>query len=178
MLVPPFDFMAKVFVPVLRRMGAQIEMRLVRHGFYPRGGGRIEVDIDAGTPAPVDCLDRGALLSVSGTALFAALAHNIAERGIATVRKLLPDWPEDAFAVRQLPDEQGPGNVLLLEAQFEYVTEIVTGFGKLGVSAESLAKTAAHPMAGFLVSDAFAGPYLADQLLLPSRWRVAAASLP
>ena len=57
--------------------------------------------------------------------------------------------------------------MLLLEAQFEHATEIVTGFGKLGVSAESLAKTAAHRMAGFLASDAFAGPYLADQLLLP-----------
>lgn len=34
------------------------------------------------------------------------------------------------------------------------------------MSAESLAKTA-HRMAGFLASDAFAGPYLADQLLLP-----------
>jgi RNA 3'-terminal phosphate cyclase (ATP) len=56
---------------------------------------------------------------------------------------------------------------LLLEARFGHATEIVTGFGKLGVSAESLAKTAAHRMAGCLTSEAFAGPYLADQLLLP-----------
>lgn len=69
--------------------------------------------------------------------------------------------------MRELPAEQGPGNALLLEAHFEHATEIVTGFGKLGVSAESLAKTAAHRMAGFLATDAFAGPYLADQLLLP-----------
>jgi RNA 3'-terminal phosphate cyclase (ATP) len=167
MLAPPFDFMAKAFVPVLRRMGAGIEMRLTRHGFYPRGGGRIEVDIVPGALTPIDCLDRGALKSVSATALFAALPSDIAEREIKTARKLLPDWPADAFAVRQLPDEQGPGNVMLLEAEFEQVTEIVTGFGKLGVSAESLAKTAAQRMAGFIASDAFAGPYLADQLLLP-----------
>ncbi|WP_242187256.1 RNA 3'-terminal phosphate cyclase [Sphingomonas sp. CARO-RG-8B-R24-01] len=38
---------------------------------------------------------------------------------------------------------------------------------KLGVSAEHVAKTAAARMAGYLASDAFAGPYLADQLLLP-----------
>lgn len=167
MLAPPFDFIARAFVPVVRRMGAQIEMRLVRHGFYPRGGGRIEVDIVPGALAPIDCVDRGALRAVSGTALFAALAYNIAEREIGVARKLLPEWPEDAFAVRQLPDDQGPGNVLLLEAAFEHATEIVSGFGKLGVSAEALAKTAAQRMAGFLASEAFAGPYLADQLLLP-----------
>lgn len=167
MLAPPFDFVAKAFVPVIRRMGAGIEMRLLRHGFYPRGGGRIEVDIVPATLSPIDCLSRGALRSVSATALFAALPFDIADRELKTARKFLPEWQDEAFAVRQLPDEQGPGNALLLEAEFEQVTEIVTGFGKLGVSAESLAKTAAHRMAGFLATDAFAGPYLADQLLLP-----------
>ncbi|MHA6717819.1 RNA 3'-terminal phosphate cyclase [Sphingomonas sp. RS6] len=167
MLAPPFEFVAKAFVPVLQRMGAQIELRLVRHGFYPRGGGRIEVDIQPSALTPIDCLDRGALRSVSATALFAALPFNIAERELATARRFLPEWPEEAFAVRELPDEQGPGNVLLLEAEFQHGTEIVSGFGRLGVSAESLAKTAAHRMAGFLASEAFAGPYLADQLLLP-----------
>lgn len=167
MMAPPFEFVAKVFVPIVRRMGGNIEMRLNRHGFYPRGGGRIDVDIQPGKLSPVDCLERGALKSVSGMALFAALPFDIAERELKTARKFLPDWPEDAFAVRQLPDEQGPGNALLLEAEFDQVTEIVTGFGRLGVTAESLAKTAAHRMAGFMASDAFAGPHLADQLLLP-----------
>lgn len=167
MLAPPFEFLARAFLPIVNRMGPMVSARLVRHGFFPRGGGRIEVDIAPAPLALVDCVDRGALQSVSATALLAALPFNVAEREIATARKLLPDWPEEAFAVRQLADEQGPGNALLLEAVFEHTTEIVTGFGKLGVSAESLAKTAAQRMAGFLASDAFAGPYLADQLLLP-----------
>jgi RNA 3'-terminal phosphate cyclase (ATP) len=167
MLAPPFDFMAKAFAPVVRRMGAGIELRLIRHGFYPRGGGRIEVDIVPGPLSPIDAIDRGALRSVSATALFAGLPFDIADREIQTARKFLPDWPDDAFSVRQLPDEQGPGNALLLEAEFDQVTEVVTGFGKLGHSAESLAKTAAQRMAGFIACDAFAGPYLADQLLLP-----------
>ena len=166
MLAPPFDFIAKAFLPVLNRMGPKIEARLVRHGFYPRGGGRIEVDIAPAPPIPIDCVDRGALVRLSATALIAGLPFDIAAREIKMARKML-DWPEEAFAVRQLPEDQGPGNALLLEAAFAHATEIVTGFGKLGVSAESLAKTAAQRMAGFLASEAFAGPYLADQLLLP-----------
>jgi RNA 3'-terminal phosphate cyclase (ATP) len=166
MMAPPFDFIARVFLPILNRMGPRVDARLIRHGFFPRGGGRIEVDIAPAPLAPIDCLDRGALRSVSATALFAGLPYEIAEREIETARKLL-DWPDDAFAVRQLPQEMGPGNALLLEAAFDHVSEIVTGFGKIGVSAESLAKTAAHRMAGFLACPAFAGPYLQDQLLLP-----------
>jgi RNA 3'-terminal phosphate cyclase (ATP) len=43
MLAPPFEFIQRSFLPIVRRMGGQVEARLVRHGFYPRGGGRIEV---------------------------------------------------------------------------------------------------------------------------------------
>lgn len=167
MMAPPFEFIDRVFLPIINRMGPQVSARLTRHGFFPRGGGRIEIDIVPSKLSSLDCLDRGALNSVSATALFAGLPFDIAERELNAARKLLPEWPEEAFCVRQLPEECGPGNALLLEAAFEHATEIVTGFGKLGISAESLAKTAAQRMAGFLASDAFAGPYLADQLLLP-----------
>jgi RNA 3'-terminal phosphate cyclase (ATP) len=166
MMAPPFDFIARTFLPILARMGPRVDARLIRHGFFPRGGGRVEVDI---APAPlkqIRCTDRGALRRVSATALFAGLPFDIADREIGTARRFL-DWPDEAFGVRQLPEEVGPGNALLLEAEFDQVTEIVTGFGKLGVSAESLAKTAAHRMAGYLACPAFAGPYLADQMLLP-----------
>ena len=166
MMAPPFDFIARAFLPILARMGPRVEARLIRHGFYPRGGGRIEIDVAPATLAPIACLERGALRRVSATALIAGLPFDIAEREIGTARKLL-DWPDEAFAFRELAQEAGPGNALLLEAEFEQVSEIVTGFGKIGVSAESLAKTAASRMAGYLASTAFAGPYLADQLLLP-----------
>ena len=167
MLAPPFDFIAKSFLPIVNRMGPTVDARLVRHGFYPRGGGRIEIDITPAPLRPLDCLDRGEPLDWSATALFGALPFPIAERMVKTAHKKLPDWPEDAFAVRELPVDQGPGIVLLLEAAFEHVTEVVSGFGKLGVTAERVANTAAGRMAGYLASDAFAGPYLQDQLLLP-----------
>lgn len=47
------------------------------------------------------------------------------------------------------------------------MTEVVTGFGRLGVPAESVAEKASKRMAGYLASPAAVGPYLADQLLLP-----------
>jgi RNA 3'-terminal phosphate cyclase (ATP) len=35
MLAPPFDFIAKSFLPIIDRMGPTITARLVRPGFYP-----------------------------------------------------------------------------------------------------------------------------------------------
>jgi len=164
---PPFDFLQRVFLPALARMGPKVEARLSRHGFYPRGGGRIEVDI---SPAPLrrtEFLARGALRGVSAKTLFAAIPFAVAERIATAAREKLADWPADAFAWRQLPEEQGPGVVLLLEADFEETREVVTGFGQVGVRAETLGEKAAARMAGFLAGRAFAGPHLADQLILP-----------
>lgn len=166
MLAPPFEFIERCFLPVINRMGPTVTAKLVRHGFYPSGGGRIQVEITPAPLVPVDCTERGALIDQSAIAFFAGLPFDVAEREIRTVQKLL-DWPERSFAVRELPEERGPGNILLLEARFEHVTEIVSGFGKLGVPAEQLAKRAAGRMNGYLESSAFAGPHLADQLLLP-----------
>lgn len=164
---PPFDFLARVFLPILNRMGPTIDARLVRHGFYPRGGGRIEIDI---SPAPlrrIELLDRGDLRSVAARAVFAAVPFAIADRILVGARAALPDWPQAAFATRQLAADEGPGVILMLEAEFEQGSEIVSGFGQIGVRAEDLAVKAAARMAGFLASQAFAGPFLADQLILP-----------
>jgi len=166
-MAPPFEFIECCFLPIINRMGPGIDARLVRHGFYPQGGGRVEIDIAPAPLKPIDCVERGALKRVSATALFAGLPFDIAEREIKAARQVLASWPEKDFSVRQLSADRGPGNALLLEAEFAHVTEVVTGFGKLGVTAESLAKRAAQRMAGYMESEAFAGPYLADQLLLP-----------
>jgi RNA 3'-terminal phosphate cyclase (ATP) len=147
-------------------MGPRISARLIRHGFYPAGGGRIEVDIQPAPLQAVELVDRGASLSVRGRAVVASLPQDIAEREIASVRKEL-DWPEDAFVVEQLPGDQGPGNILLLEATFAHHTEVSSGFGQLGVSAQSIGRKTGSRMAGYIRSGTFAGPYLADQLLLP-----------
>lgn len=167
MLAPPFEFIERSFLPIINRMGPHVTARLVRHGFYPRGGGRIEVDVTPGPLAPLDCITRGDRLGVSATAVFSALPGDIAERMLERTRRDLVDWPEDAFRLHQVPADQGPGIILLLEAAYTNVTEIVSAFGQLGVTAERLAKTAAARMKGYAESSAFAGPYFADQLVLP-----------
>ena len=164
---PPFDFIARVFLPLINLMGPQVSATLIRPGFYPAGGGRIEVGIvPARSLGRLDLIERGTLRRVEARALVAALPGEIAVRELAAVESVL-GWPEESRRIEQLPERFGPGNVLLLEAEFENVTEIASGFGRLGVRAEHVGEKAARRMAGYLASNAFAGPYLADQLLLP-----------
>ena len=63
--------------------------------------------------------------------------------------------------------EFGPGNALTITVELEHITEVFTGFGEKGVSAESVAKRAVDEARNYLATEAVVGPHLADQLLLP-----------
>src|SRR5687767_10499705 len=42
---PPFDFLSRSFLPLLNRMGANVQLELASYGFFPRGGGEIRARI-------------------------------------------------------------------------------------------------------------------------------------
>jgi RNA 3'-terminal phosphate cyclase (ATP) len=164
---PPYDFIERVFLPVVGQMGPKLSAKLVKPGFYPAGGGRIDIQIDpVSTLKPIHLRDRGKLMGVEARAIVAGLPEDIAVRELDSVASVL-SWPEESRRIEQLPERVGPGNILILQATFENVVEISSGFGQFGVPAQAVGEKAAKRMAGYLDSKAVAGPYLADQLLLP-----------
>jgi RNA 3'-terminal phosphate cyclase (ATP) len=165
---PPFDFLARAFLPLLRRMGAGVDARLDRPGFYPAGGGRCTVSVEpVAALAPLTLLERGALRQRRARAMVAQLPRSIADRELAVVRDRL-GWTEGEIESTVIDrDVSGPGNVLLLEVESEHVTEVFSGFGEIGVRAEAVAERAVRQARRYLASDVPVGPFLADQLLLP-----------
>jgi len=45
-LAPPFDFLARSFMPLIHRMGPSVGLELRNPGFYPAGGGRFHARIE------------------------------------------------------------------------------------------------------------------------------------
>ncbi len=162
-MAPCADFIAQAFLPLLRRMGAQIDFRLLRHGFLPAGGGVIEVDVDPQPLRPLQLEQRGALQQLSAEALLSQLPDPIAERELDAVRREFPEVRAQPRAV----DSAGPGNALLLCARFEEVCELITALGQRGLSAEAVARQALHDYRQYRSHGAPVGEHLADQLLLP-----------
>ncbi len=164
---PPADFLARAFLPLLERMGAKAELRLLRHGFYPAGGGEIEVTIDpAPRLRPLVLEERGVLKARRAEALIAGIPFNVAERELETVRSRL-GWQAGELHPVGLAKEQGPGNALVITLEHEAVTELFTGFGEKRLAAERVAGNLCREVRTYLESGAAVGPYLADQLLLP-----------
>ncbi|MFV1942144.1 RNA 3'-terminal phosphate cyclase [Pseudomonas luteola] len=163
---PPVDFLQKAWLPLLKRMGAQIELDLIRHGFAPAGGGEMTVVIQPSRLSPLILEDRGQLVSQQAQALLAGLPESIGTRELNQVAQRL-GWSQDNLHTVQLHRAQGPGNVVLIEQQYEAVTEVFAAFGQSRVRAEQVANLAIDELLAFERSGAAVGEHLADQLLLP-----------
>jgi RNA 3'-terminal phosphate cyclase (ATP) len=124
------------------------------------------VSIDpAASLKPFDVLERGPIRERRVTARVAHLPRHIAEREIETLARKLR-WDRSCFRIEELTDVDGPGNVVIVEIVAEHVTEIFSGFGQKGVSAESVAKRLGDEVKEYLAAKVPVGRHLADQLVL------------
>ncbi len=166
-LAPPFDFLAEALVPILNRMGGQVTLNLDRYGFYPKGGGQLTAHIvPTRHLSGLRLTDRGKIRAYQATAVISGIPHHVAQRELQRVADKL-NWSPVCLQQDTVPASQGPGNVLLLRIQSEYVTEVFTGFGQRGIKAEAVADNVIKMVQDYLSVQVPVGEYLADQLLLP-----------
>jgi RNA 3'-terminal phosphate cyclase (ATP) len=166
-LAPPFDFLQRVYVPLLNRMGPAVDVSLVRPGFYPAGGGEFTVRVKPTNELRgLELLQRGELLHRRVQALVSRLPSHIGQRECQTIAAA-SGWPESCFEVAHVQDARGPGNVVMIELISEHVTELFSGFGERGRRAEDVAEDAWGQASSYLEAGVPVGPDLADQLLLP-----------
>jgi len=156
---PPFEHTADLLLPLLASLGYPTRSRLERLGFYPRGGGRIEIATEGGrgkglpggagravAPERLTLLrPPRAAIRVRVTALVSSLPRAIAERMVRTASALLADhgWNSEERVIEQ----QGPTGTYVFI---------------------SVAREAAQAALAFLASDASLDTHLADQILAPA----------
>jgi RNA 3'-terminal phosphate cyclase (ATP) len=166
-MAPPFDFLDRAFLPLLRKMGAPVHTTLEARGFYPAGGGRFIATIEP-APAlhPLSLLERGPIVAKRVVATVSNIPAQIAMRELDTAQRIL-GWEPECFRPDIQKGGPGPGNVLTIDVESEHVTEVFSGFGERGVRAETVAERAAKEAKDYVESGVPVGEHLADQLLLP-----------
>ena len=163
---PLFEFFQNVFLPCLREMGAKVTARLVRTGFYPAGGGVLELDVQPLEQArEFTRMDRGNIRA----ARIAALGHGIDRQILVDEIDLcreMADLPDAAGEIDDR-DSAGPGNALYIEIESEHATELFGVCGDVTLSRRHVAKRAAGMAAHYRQEEVPVWRFLADQLLLP-----------
>lgn len=167
-MAPPFHFIDRAFVPLLRRMGADVQLTLRRHGFYPAGGGEVEAVIHPATTGlrPLVLEERGVLRESYAEALSAGIARSVADRELLLVGEAL-GWAGDRLRAPPLRQNEGPGNALMATLHYAQHAEVFTQFGEKNLSSEQVARRLVNELRRFERSGAAVGEHLADQLALP-----------
>ncbi len=164
-LAPPFEFLDRIFLPALSRMGADVSISLIETGFAPVGGGVIECIIQPCSKlVPLDLQERGALKSLELRVPTLNLSISIAERILKAATNELAC---DDAQIDNRGSGPGRGVCCLYQASFENGGDLSSTFGETNVTAERVGKQAAKSLHDFIKSGAAVGRHLADQLLLP-----------
>ena len=166
-MAPPFDFVNQCYVPQLRKMGANLQLELERYGFVPAGGGAVFATIEPITHwRALDLTDRGECVARNVHAISSGIPNSIVVRELKRIQSKT-DWPWKDLHADADVTSGGPGNVVLIQLQYENVNASFSGFGKIGRRAETVAMDALKQARVYMDSDAPVCEHLADQLLLP-----------
>ncbi len=164
---PPYDFLKRVYVPVIHNMGPKIDLEIESYGFFPAGGGKIQMRVlPASSLSQIELMERGKILSKKGEAFYSKLSGDIAERELKVIRQKMP-MDKNQTKLFPVTPSPGPGNMVAVTIESEHITEMFTAFGRRGVPAEQVAGDACKQAHAYLDAGVPVGVHLADQLLLP-----------
>lgn len=164
---PPAEFLQRAYGRALAAMGAQVEFKLERAGFYPAGGGAVRASVQPLQGWRTLALEaRGERREAYAESMVAAVPAGVARRELDCVASSM-GWSGEQLRFQTLPDSWGPGNALLVTLDHEHVTEVFVAFGEKARRAEEVARDAVAQARRYIASGAAVSEHLADQLLVP-----------
>jgi RNA 3'-terminal phosphate cyclase (ATP) len=166
-LAPPFDFLNETFLPAIATAGFHGDCKLIKHGFFPAGGGKISFNIrpwQKNTGRTIDLCQKGKEPKIQARIYTAKLPEHIAQRQ----RKLLLQSDLNIRNVEYIDvkDSVGPGNCAMIRLRSSERTTVFTAFGERGKPSEEVISEVVSLAKDFLASEAAVDRFLADQLLI------------
>jgi RNA 3'-terminal phosphate cyclase (ATP)/RNA 3'-terminal phosphate cyclase (GTP) len=161
---PPLDYFKNVFLKLLQKLGIEVELELIRRGYYPRGGGELEFSVKPTNEIESLRLeDRGELKQINGIAFISNLPLPILKRMKHSALKELINYPtkiEDSVSLAY-----GQGTGITLWADYENTCLGASCLGEKGLLAEKVGSEAALNLLKEINSGASLDIHAADQIL-------------
>lgn len=167
---PSFDYARDAWLPVLRTMGVEAALDMVRPGWFPVGQGEVVAEIAGASRAlrPVDYRERGIPGRVWGRATTANLPAHVARRMADRASALLASAGLAADIATTSAAAIRAGAALFLGAEYARGRGGVTALGARGKPAETVAEEAVAGLLAYHRSGAAVDAFLADQLIVPA----------
>jgi len=165
---PCFHFLDTTWRAYLEQMGLRMKLRMIRSGFYPRGGGVVEVHVQPCSQLKgLRLEERRVIKSAAGFSAVAGLPEDIAKRQARRATHRLKTEGV-SVSLREETWQGGPGTVLGVQLDTTPAPTLFVGLGARGKPAERVADEAVEQAIAYLhAGTAAVDPHSADQLVLP-----------
>lgn len=168
---PTYNYLKECWQWFMNKVGLNIDVEMIRAGFFPHGGGAIEAVIKPSTHIkPLHLIRRGKLQNIYVYSAHTNLDDRIAIRQAEKAKNVLIKYvnSEDIIKIRlDTLHSYSKNTTIAITAFFENVVCCYSGLGERGKPAEKVAEEACQKFISFLNSPATVDDYMADQILLP-----------
>ncbi len=166
---PTIQYTRDVTFPILNMMGTTLSLELIKHGYYPKGGGHIEVKSRPVKKLdPFVYLERGQIKNIHVSSVCGSLPLHVAERqGKSALRTIQYHCPDAKVSMDyKSVDSLSPGSSVNCYAVCENSIIGSSCLGERGMRAEVVGERAADDLVKALKSNAALDKYMADQILV------------
>jgi RNA 3'-terminal phosphate cyclase (ATP) len=164
---PLFHYISEVFVPILKKLGIRIETKIESYGFYPKGGGKVRVEIiPSGKIKGMSFLDRGEIKKLRGISGVGNLPLSIAERQKDAALKNLTSEGLKAEIETLSVLTPGQGTFMFLGAETDYCLAGFSSLGERGKRAELVGEEVAKNFLSYYSTSSCLDYHMADQIVL------------
>lgn len=166
-MAPPFDFLCETFLPAIGTGGFWSSCKLIKHGFYPAGGGKITFEVRPRAKQSqgiINLCEASKQFQIKSRIYTAKLPAHIAQRQ----ERLLEQSGLDIQDIEhvEVTDSDGPGNCAMIRICDNKRTTVFTAFGMRGKPSQEVISEVVSLAEDFLASGAAIDHFLADQLLI------------
>ncbi len=162
---PTINYYKKVFAYYLERFGARININIERYGFYPKGGGKVNVEV-VGVKSlnNVKFVERGELKEISAFSIASKELQKarVAERQIYGLEEIIGKVNGNYQYVESL----SVGTSLLAVAEYENCVLGKDDLGERGKRAEDVGREVGVELKKSIDSNVCLDKFMADQILI------------
>ncbi|MCM8779671.1 MAG: RNA 3'-terminal phosphate cyclase [Candidatus Omnitrophica bacterium] len=166
----PVDYYIHVILPILYRSGLRASLKILRRGYYPKGGGEVSVEISPlKYPKPIDLIKQGNIQRIAGFSIASRdlMSREVAQRQAEEAKKILKrDFSCPLIIKSEYADTYSTGSEINLYAFTDMHCVLgADSRGEVRKSAEEVAAEACAKLKEEIVSGAACDTHLADNLI-------------
>lgn len=165
---PTFDYFQFVFAKILEKIGAKIEIKLEKRGYYPEGGAKVKVKIFPSKLIPLNLTERGNIkkIKIFSVASEFLKPKKVAERQSQAILNIFKPLSLPIEEKIEYSKTDCPGSSVLVVAEFENTILGSDNLGKLGKAAENVGREAAIELLREEKTKACLDKFMGDQILV------------